>query len=74
MNMQVPNVAMNPTLDDIQVAINDCAKRVLTTSKKLPCWGLDGVNTYNDLIACDKEVVKAVLRLTGSIEGIKQQV
>lgn len=35
---------------------------------------VNGPPTYHDLIARDKEVVKSVLLLTGSIEHIKQQV
>lgn len=35
---------------------------------------INGPATYYDLIAQDKEVVKSVLLLTGSVEGIKQQV
>lgn len=31
-------------------------------------------STYHELIASDKEIVKAILRLTGSVEGIKTQV
>eukprot|EP00983_Pelagomonas_calceolata_P097119 1158208-Pelagomonas_calceolata.AAC.39 len=73
-SMQVPNVAMNPPLELIQDAINQCAKKVLTTSKMLPCWGKPGVQTYHELIAGDKEIVKSILRLTGSVEGIKSQV
>ncbi|PNH08753.1 Dynein gamma chain, flagellar outer arm [Tetrabaena socialis] len=72
--LKVPNVCMNPNLEDIQAAINQCAKKVLTISKQLPAWGMDTVATYHELIASDKEVVKAVLRLTGSVEGIKAQV
>lgn len=64
--LKVPSVVMNPTLADIQAAINECAKKVLTTSKRLPAWGMDSVaTTYHELIAQDKEVVKAILRLTG---------
>eukprot|EP00955_Chlamydomonas_euryale_P103513 365498-Chlamydomonas_euryale.AAC.1 len=65
---------MNPSLDEIQDAINSCAKRVLVTSKSLPCWGIPGTETYYDFIASDKEIVKSILRLTGSVEGIKNQV
>ncbi|GFR42148.1 hypothetical protein Agub_g3000 [Astrephomene gubernaculifera] len=72
--LKVPCVCMNPNLEEIQAAINQCAKKVLTTSKQLPAWGMDNVSTYHELIAQDKEVVKAVLRLTGSVEGIKAQV
>jgi dynein heavy chain len=73
--LKVPDVAMNPTLEEIQGAINSTAKQVLAVSKSLPCWGSkESVATYYELIAKDKEVVKAVLLLTGSVEGIKQQV
>lgn len=45
-------------------------------SKKLRCWGqpAGGPATYHEMIAKDKEVVKAVLLLTGSVEGTKNQV
>lgn len=73
--LKVPNVSMNPTLEEIQEAINTTAKKILGTSKKLRCWGMShGPATYYDLIARDKEVVKVVLLLTGSVEGTKQQV
>ena len=32
------------------------------------------MSSYHELIACDKEIVKSILRLTGSVEGIKHQV
>lgn len=48
---------------------------LLQASNRLRCWGMvNGPPTYHDLIARDKEVVKSVLLLTGSIEHIKQQV
>jgi hypothetical protein len=73
--LQVPNIALNPTLDGIQNAINSTAKAILQASGRLRCWGMvNGPPTYHDLIARDKEVVKSVLLLTGSIEHIKQQV
>lgn len=65
---------MNPSLDEIQRAINACTKKVLTTSKRLPCWGIDDRKTFHELIASDKDVIKTILRLTGSVEGVKQQV
>lgn len=71
---QVPNVAMSPPLEDIQAAINECAKKVLQSSKLLPCWGQPEFTSFHDLIAGDKEIVKSILRLTGSVEGIKMQV
>lgn len=126
--LQVPNIALNPTLDGIQNAVNSTAKAILQVSaisvhidqldirhgnqceaelqqepclclgsasavpcmlkherclallcvqasNRLRCWGMvNGPPTYHDLIARDKEVVKSVLLLTGSIEHIKQQV
>lgn len=47
----------------------------LQASNKLRCWGIvNGPASYYELIARDKEVVKSVLLLTGSVEGVKQQV
>nr|Q39575.1 RecName: Full=Dynein gamma chain, flagellar outer arm [Chlamydomonas reinhardtii]7KZM_C Chain C, Dynein gamma chain, flagellar outer arm [Chlamydomonas reinhardtii]7KZN_C Chain C, Dynein gamma chain, flagellar outer arm [Chlamydomonas reinhardtii]7KZO_C Chain C, Dynein gamma chain, flagellar outer arm [Chlamydomonas reinhardtii]8GLV_AD Chain AD, Dynein gamma chain, flagellar outer arm [Chlamydomonas reinhardtii]8GLV_AX Chain AX, Dynein gamma chain, flagellar outer arm [Chlamydomonas reinhar len=72
--LKVPSVCMNPTLEEIQAAINQCAKKVLTISKQLPAWGMDNVATYHEMMRGDRRWVKAVLRLTGSVEGIKTQV
>jgi hypothetical protein len=48
---------MNPTLGEIQGAINSTAKQVLAVAKGLRCWGgKDGATTYYQLIAKDKEV------------------
>eukprot|EP00798_Chlamydomonas_sp_ICE-L_P031303 gene31303-6451_t len=72
--LKVPNVAMNPSLTDIQSAINICAKKILTTSKMLPCWGMPEHTTFHELIIQDKEIVKSILKLTGSVDGIASQV
>ena len=78
--LYVPNVSMNPTLEEIQVAINRCAINVLKCSKRIVCWGQDRnqdisrLNTFHSLIAQDREIVKVVLLLTGSVEGTKKQV
>jgi len=76
--LTIPNVSMNPTLEDIQGAINATAKKVLKISESLHMWGgapgkSDGRN-FHEWIASDKEIVKSVLLLTGSIEGTKAQV
>ena len=81
--LTIPNVSMNPSLDDIQKAVNHTATLVLKCSKKLLMWGQTrseggtqaaDVRTYHDMIAKDQIIVKMVLLLTGSIEGTKQQV
>ena len=64
--LTVPNVSMNPSLDDIQAAINSTAKKVLKASADLKMWGVGNRSaTYFDRLAADKEIVKVVLLLTG---------
>eukprot|EP00960_Hanusia_phi_P069522 767109-Hanusia_phi.AAC.3 len=78
--LSVPNVTMNPSLDEIQAAINRCAINVLKCSKSICQWGQDRsqdvskLQTFHSLIAQDREIVKVVLLLTGSVEGTKKQV
>jgi dynein heavy chain len=73
--LTVPNVSMNPSLEDIQGAINSTAKKVLKVSESLHMWGARASGRkFYDWIASDKEIVKSVLLLTGSIEGTKAQV
>lgn len=77
--LTIPNVSMNPSLEDIQDAINTTAKKVLSCSKELRAWNAEHTsgsspNSFFDYLASDKEIVKSVLLLTGSIEGTKHQV
>ena len=81
--LSIPQVAMNPSLEDIQMAINRTAMFVLKCSKGLLAWGTvrnpgetagDSAPTFFDLIAREPEIVKNVLLLTGAVEGTKQQV
>ena len=80
--LTIPNVSMNPSLDDIQRAVNHTAILILKCSKRLLKWGQSrtdteedaGLATYHDMIAKDQIIVKMVLLLTGSIEGTKAQV
>lgn len=50
--------------------------QILSCGKQLQVWGggKAGATTYYDMIARDKEIVKVVLLLTGSIEGTKESV
>ena len=51
------------------------ALQILSCGKQLQVWsGKAGATTYYDMIARDKEIVKVVLLLTGSIEGTKENV
>ena len=75
-----PNVTINPSLEEIQAAINRCAINVLRCSKRIYRWGqnrkddLSRLDSFHQLIAQDKEIVKMVLLLTGSVEGTKNKV
>ncbi|KAK9794950.1 hypothetical protein WJX73_010224 [Symbiochloris irregularis] len=76
LQLSVPVVICNPALGDIQTAVNTAAKKVLNVSRNLKMWGRseDAPPTFYELIAQDKEIVKAVLLLTGAIEGAEQAV
>ena len=73
---------MNPTLEEIQVAINARAKKVLKRARDHACGAARRGNSGRTTIGRtsttrsrrDKEIVKLVLLLTGSIEGTKAQV
>ena len=76
--MTSTGAVMNPTLDEIQGAINASARAVLSCAKALTVWendeGYAAHKRVYDVISRDKEVVRVVLLLTGSIEGVKRQV
>lgn len=72
-------VQLSPSLDDIQKSINKAATAVLKCSKNLYYWSRldmerEQRQTFYDLIAQDKEIVKVILLLTGSIQGTKNKV
>ena len=76
--LTIPHVSMTPTLDEIQTSINRCCRSILRVSKQLIVWAspedVAAGATVFDEIARDKEIVKMVLLLTGSVEGAKRQV
>lgn len=70
--LNVPEVTLNPSLEDIQLSINTAAVAILRASKKINKWGRvfdtsDGSESLFELIGCDIEIVKYVLLLTGCI-------
>ena len=72
-------IILNPSLDEIQKAINKAATAVLRCSKYLYNWEQQDKNSENkaslyEMIAQDKEIVKVILLLTGSIQGTRQRV
>lgn len=68
------NIKLNPSIEDVQKAINNAAKEILSCSKKIFNWGQDKVaeklkEPFYKQIATDKEIVRVILLLTGSIKG-----
>jgi len=71
--------SLRPTLDDVQSAINRAASHVLKSTKRVQNWNQKDLpeekrEPFYDWIAKDKEIVKVILLLTGSIQGTKNQV
>uniref|UniRef100_A0A7S0HBM9 Uncharacterized protein n=1 Tax=Hanusia phi TaxID=3032 RepID=A0A7S0HBM9_9CRYP len=74
--LSVPHIQMNPSLEDVQSAVNRAALHILRATKKVYIWGQDRENvkhlqSFHRQIAQDKEIVKIVLLLTGAVEGAK---
>lgn len=72
-------VQLNPSLEEIQKAINKAATAVLRCSKTLYNWDQQETAEANkqnlyEMIAQDKEIVKVILLLTGSIQGTKNKI
>jgi dynein heavy chain len=73
-------VVMKPSLDEIQDVINNTAIAILRCTKKLMAWGQDRskpketLDSFFEELGREKEVVKYVLLLTGSLLGAKIEV
>jgi len=70
---------LKPSLDEVQHAINRAASHVLKSTKRVQNWNQNDQpeedrEPFYDWIAKDKEIVKVILLLTGSIQGTKNNV
>jgi dynein heavy chain len=70
---------LKPTLGEVQSAINRAASHVLKSTKNVQNWNQKDQpeelrEPFYDWIAKDKEIVKVILLLTGSIQGTKNSV
>jgi len=70
---------LKPDLTEVQSAINRAASHVLKSTKNVQNWNQkdqpeDQREPFYDWIAKDKEIVKVILLLTGSIQGTKNNV
>jgi dynein heavy chain len=72
-NLKVPHVVVAPSLDEIQEAINTCAKKVLLVAKDLKPWAVDKcIGSFWDMLSHDMDIVKSVLLLKGAIDNTKR--
>lgn len=71
-----PYLFLSPSLDEVQLTINQCATAILSCSKYMTRWTFinDESASFYEEIARNKEVVKVVLLLTGSVHGLKREV
>ena len=65
---------LNPEVKDIQNSINRAANAILKSTKNVSKWIKNTDQTFYEWVAKDKEIVKVILLLTGSIEGTKNKV
>ena len=71
---------ITPSIEDVQEHINRAAIAVLKCSKSVVNWFQqdkaedEEKESFYDMIAQDKEIVKVILLLTGSIHGTKNTV
>jgi dynein heavy chain len=75
-----PNIKIRPSIKEIQNAINQSALAILSGSRRILHWGEVGARTEDrenniyDQVGQDLEIVKLVLVLCGSFEGMKATV
>ena len=72
-------IILAPEISDIQEAIDKAALAMLKCSKDVYNWGQNNIDeeereSFYKMIARDKEIVKVILLLTGSIQGTKNEV
>lgn len=76
--LAAPQVALHPSLDEIQECINRSAQAILRCFKTVKDWSLDSDGprnrTFFDRITKDIEIVRVALLLTGCIQGIRNTV
>lgn len=86
----VPSVTINPSLDDIQSAIDKCAVEIIRSTQQIASWkskiAFNRENeedltemqqrrpTFHARIANDIEMVKNVLILTGAVQTLRNRV
>jgi dynein heavy chain len=78
-HLDINSCTLKPSLEEVQSAINRAASHVLKSTKHVQNWNQKDIpederEPFYDWIAKDKEIVKVILLLTGSIQGTKNNV
>jgi len=78
-HLEYDSCTLKPSLEEVQSAINRAASHVLKSTKHVQSWNQKDIpeeerEPFYDWIAKDKEIVKVILLLTGSIQGTKNNV
>lgn len=78
-HLDYDSCTLKPSLEEVQSAINRAASHVLKSTKHVQNWNQKDIpederEPFYDWIAKDKEIVKVILLLTGSIQGTKNNV
>jgi len=79
LQLNVPDVRLKPSLNDIQGTINEAAKAVIGCTKTLWDWDQNDIPeskrmNFYDRVTQDIEIVRVCLLLTGSIQGCRNSV
>ena len=72
-------VTLNPSLDEIQKAVNKAANAVLKCSKNMYNWNqqdkaIEERTSFYEMVAQESEIVKIVVNLSGSLHGAKSRI
>ena len=80
-SLQVPNVCFNPTLNEVQEAIDTVAHEVLESTRKLTDWGVETESeirrnriSFYDQVVADEQLAAVLLMLSGTVEQTKKTV
>jgi dynein heavy chain len=78
--LSIPEIKLEPSLDEIREAINFSAKAILKSAKKVFAWDQDRDAPADRLknhfvnVGKDPQIVKVVLQLTGTFAGLRKKV
>lgn len=79
-HLNVPDIVLEPSLDEMQICLNQTAKAMLLSTRQIFYWGQDKAlnpeekrNLYFEL-GRNRQIVKIFLQLTGASGVLKKQI